>query len=164
MRDFALNVLSLEGERNVAVGLRTTDRACRCWGIWKSSARNRCWCFANVQDKNKCPPMFVLPEQLLLCCWRWSYNVLPQYWQTPCCTHTLSSRSSIMWVWSWSQGVSCGWGKAGSWAGWLLCGGVVCLTMCLTCSVGLLGWSCHSLWSSGCLKYCGVSNNYLSVR
>jgi len=36
VRDFALNVLSLEGERNVAVGLRTTNRAWRCWDIWKT--------------------------------------------------------------------------------------------------------------------------------
>ena len=31
MRDFELNVLSLEGERNAVLGLRTTFEHLRCW-------------------------------------------------------------------------------------------------------------------------------------
>jgi len=37
IRDFALNVLSLEGERNVAVGLRTTLGICAVGGLIHSS-------------------------------------------------------------------------------------------------------------------------------
>ena len=35
-----------------------------------------------------------------------------------------------MWVCVAPNDGCSGWGKAGSWAGWLLCGGFVCLTMC----------------------------------
>ena len=35
IRDFALNVLSLEGERNVAVGLRTTIKVFAKWVVKK---------------------------------------------------------------------------------------------------------------------------------
>jgi len=33
IKDFALNILSLEGERNFALGLRTTVRALSSWGM-----------------------------------------------------------------------------------------------------------------------------------
>jgi hypothetical protein len=81
----------------------------------------------------------------------------PVFWQTPCCTHTLSPLSSIMCFCIAPLGVACALGKAGSWAGWLLCSGFVCLPMCLTCSVGLLEWSCQRMLKSGCYKYWSVS-------
>jgi len=45
MRDFEPNVLSLEGERNFVLGLRTTGRYCRWWGILYSSAGTAAWLF-----------------------------------------------------------------------------------------------------------------------
>ena len=42
VRDFALNILSLEGERNFVLGLRTTSRALCRLGISIPSADNRC--------------------------------------------------------------------------------------------------------------------------